>query len=30
LRSGVDLEPALRVTGELEDAETIRKLELPK
>jgi hypothetical protein len=30
LRSGVDLEHALRLAGELEDAETIRKLELRK
>jgi Ribbon-helix-helix protein, copG family len=30
LRSGIDLEHALRLTGELEDAETIRKLELRK
>jgi Ribbon-helix-helix protein, copG family len=30
LRSGIDLEHALRLAGELEDAETIRKLELRK
>ena len=30
LRPGVDLEHALRIAGELEDAETIRKLELRK
>jgi hypothetical protein len=30
LRPGVDLEHALRVAGELEDAETIRKLERRK
>jgi hypothetical protein len=30
LRPGVDLEHALRLSGELEDAETIRKLELRK
>jgi hypothetical protein len=30
LRSGVDLTKALRLAGELEDAETIRKLELRK
>jgi len=30
LRPGVDLEHALRVPGELEDAETIRKLERRK
>jgi Ribbon-helix-helix protein, copG family len=30
LRSGVDLEHALRLASELEDAETIRKLELGK
>jgi Ribbon-helix-helix protein, copG family len=30
LRRGVDLEHALRLAGELEDAETIRKLELRK
>lgn len=30
LRAGVDLEHALRVAAELEDAETIRKLELRK
>jgi hypothetical protein len=30
LRPGVDLEHALRLAGELEDAETIRKLELRK
>jgi hypothetical protein len=30
LREGVDLEHALRLAGELEDAETIRKLELRK
>ena len=30
LRAGVDLEHALRLAGELEDAETIRKLELRK
>jgi hypothetical protein len=30
LRTGVDLEHALRLAGELEDAETIRKLELRK
>lgn len=30
LRQGVDLEHALRLAGELEDAETIRKLELRK
>jgi hypothetical protein len=29
-RPGVDLEHALRLAGELEDAETIRKLELRK
>jgi hypothetical protein len=28
LRPGVDLEHALRLAGELEDAETVRKLEL--
>jgi hypothetical protein len=27
LRTGVDLEHALRLAGELEDAETVRKLE---
>lgn len=30
LRAGIDLEHALRVAAELEDAETIRKLELRK
>ena len=30
LRLGVDLDHALRLAGELEDAETIRKLELRK
>lgn len=30
LRPGIDLEKALRVAAELEDAETIRKLELRK
>jgi hypothetical protein len=30
LRPGVDIEHALRLAGELEDAETIRKLELRK
>jgi Ribbon-helix-helix protein, copG family len=30
LRGGVDLEHALRLAGELEDAETVRKLELRK
>jgi hypothetical protein len=30
LRPGVDLKHALRLAGELEDAETIRKLELRK
>jgi hypothetical protein len=30
LRRGVDLEHALRLAGELEDEETIRKLELRK
>jgi hypothetical protein len=30
LRGGIDLEHALRLAGELEDAETIRKLELRK
>lgn len=30
LRAGVDLEHALRLAAELEDAETIRKLELRK
>lgn len=30
LRPGVDLEHALRLAGELEDAETVRKLELRK
>jgi hypothetical protein len=30
LRSSVDLEHALRLAGELEDVETIRKLELGK
>ena len=30
LRTGIDLEHALRLAGELEDAETIRKLELRK
>lgn len=30
LQPGVDLEHALRLAGELEDAETIRKLELRK
>ena len=30
LRAGVDLEHALRLAGELEDAETVRKLELRK
>ncbi|MDQ3874868.1 MAG: ribbon-helix-helix domain-containing protein [Actinomycetota bacterium] len=30
LRPGVDLEHALRLAGDLEDAETIRKLELRK
>ena len=30
LRPGVDLDHALRLAGELEDAETIRKLELRK
>jgi predicted DNA-binding transcriptional regulator YafY len=30
LRPGIDLEHTLRVAAELEDAETIRKLELPK
>jgi Ribbon-helix-helix protein, copG family len=30
LRQGVDLEHALRLASELEDAETIRKLELRK
>ena len=30
LRPGIDLEHALRVAAELEDAETIRKLELRK
>jgi Ribbon-helix-helix protein, copG family len=30
IRRRVDLEHALRLTGELEDAETIRKLELRK
>jgi len=30
LRPGIDLEHALRFAGELEDAETIRKLELRK
>jgi Ribbon-helix-helix protein, copG family len=30
LRPGVNLEHALRLAGELEDAETIRKLELRK
>jgi len=30
LRPGIDLDKALRLAGELEDAETIRKLELRK
>ena len=30
LRRGIDLDKALRLAGELEDAETIRKLELRK
>jgi hypothetical protein len=30
LRPGVDLDHALHLAGELEDAETIRKLELRK
>ena len=30
LRPGIELEHALRLAGELEDAETIRKLELRK
>jgi hypothetical protein len=30
LRPGVDLEHALRMAGELDDAETVRKLELRK
>ena len=30
LRPGIDLDHALRLAGELEDAETIRKLELRK
>jgi hypothetical protein len=30
LRPGVDLQHALRLAGELEDAETVRKLELGK
>jgi hypothetical protein len=30
LRPGVDLEHALRLAGELEDSETVRKLELRK
>ena len=30
LRPGIDLDKALRVAAELEDAETIRKLELRK
>lgn len=30
LRPGIDLEHTLRLAGELEDAETIRKLELRK
>ncbi len=30
LRPGIDLEHAVRLAGELEDAETIRKLELRK
>ena len=30
LRPGIDLEHALRLAGELEDVETIRKLELRK
>jgi plasmid stability protein len=30
LRPGIDLQHALRLAGELEDAETIRKLELRK
>lgn len=30
LRPGIDLDRALRLAGELEDAETIRKLELRK
>ena len=30
LRRGIELEHALRLAGELEDAETIRKLELRK
>jgi hypothetical protein len=30
LRAGVDLEHALHLAGELEDAETVRKLELRK
>ena len=30
LRPGIDLEHALRLAGELEDAETVRKLELRK
>jgi hypothetical protein len=30
LRAGIDLEHALRLAAELEDAETIRKLELRK
>ena len=30
LRPGIDLDQALRLAGELEDAETIRKLELRK
>ena len=30
LRRGIDLDHALRLAGELEDAETIRKLELRK
>jgi hypothetical protein len=30
LRAGVDLEHALRLAGELEDTETVRKLELRK
>jgi hypothetical protein len=30
LRAGIDLDHALRLAGELEDAETIRKLELRK
>jgi ribbon-helix-helix CopG family protein len=30
LRQGIDLDKALRLAGDLEDAETIRKLELRK